>query len=232
MNKKLSGIVGIILSIILLIYFETFSYKLFDLIGLNIYNYSNTIRIIINLVINFVMCFIVYLIYKKDFRKSRRNDNIFKILLMFIIGLISLVVIMYLFDYIVRYLGKLFKVNILDISFYNIFDKKLEFSLIVKIITDYIIRPYLYCSIIILSMDKFARRNDTFIILSGILASIVYALSLSGTLGYVIINSLSTFLLFAILAFLYRKSNSIWFSIMLYSLYLVSNVIIINYIGW
>lgn len=232
MNKKLSGILGIILSIVVLVYFEGFAYKLLGLIGLNISNYSNTVKIVIDLIIKLIMCFIVYIIYKKDFRSRRGNDNIFKTLLVFIVSLVSIVVGMYLFSYVVNFIGDIFSVKVLDTNFYNIFDKKLDFALVVKIISDYIINPYLYCSIIILSVDKFAKRTNTCIILSGLLASIIHALSLSGTLGFVIVNSLSMFLLFGILAFIYRKHFSIYFIISLYSFYLISNIFILNYIGW
>ena len=203
MNKKLSGIIGIILSILLLVYFEPYTYKLLSLLNINIYNYSNTVRMIIDIVIKLVMCFIIYLLYKKDFKHSRKDSNIFKNVLIMLVSLICLV-----------------------------FDKKLDIYLVIKIIKDYIITPFIYCSIILLSVDKICRRNDTFILLSGLLASICHALTLSGTLTYVIINSLSTFILFIILSLLYRKSNSIWFSIVLYGLYLVSNIIILKYIGW
>lgn len=232
MNKKLSGILGIILSIFILVYFENFAYKLLDLVGMNISNFSSSIIIIVDIVIKLVMCFIIYIIYKRDFRSRRGKDNIFKILLIFFISLISIVVGMYLFSYVVNFIGDIFDVKVLGTNFYNIFDKKLDFTLVVKIISDYIIMPYLYCSIIILSVDKFARRTDTCIILSGVLASIIHALSLSGTLGFVIVNSLSMFVLFGILAFIYRKHFSIYFIIALYSFYLISNIFILNYIGW
>ena len=39
MNKKLSGMLGIIFSLILLVYFEGFIYKVIGLIGINISNY-------------------------------------------------------------------------------------------------------------------------------------------------------------------------------------------------
>ena len=232
MNKKLSGIIGIILSILLLVYFEPYTYKLLSLLNINIYDYSNTVRMIIDIVIKLVMCFIIYLLYKKDFKHSRKDSNIFKNVLIMLVSLICLVLVMYLFNYVVNYLGDIFNVKIIENNFYNIFDKKLDIYLVIKIIKDYIITPFIYCSIILLSVDKICRRNDTFILLSGLLASICHALTLSGTLTYVIINSLSTFILFIILSLLYRKSNSIWFSIVLYGLYLVSNIIILKYIGW
>ena len=232
MNKKLSGIIGIILSVILLVYFETYAYRLLSLIHFNINNYSNVVRMIIDIVIKLVMCFIIFILYKKDFKRSKRDSNIFKSILIMIISLIGLVFVMYLFNYVINYLGDIFKVKIIHNSFYNIFDKRLDIYLIIKIIKDYIITPFLYCSIIFLSIDKLTRRDDTFTLLSGLLASICYALTLRGTVIYIIINSLSTFLLFSFFAILYKKNNSIWFSIILYGLYLISSGVIIKYIGW
>mgnify|MGYP004468899845 FL=1 len=232
MNKKLSGIIGIILSVILLVYFETYAYRLLSLIHFNINNYSNVVRMIIDIVIKLVMCFIIFILYKKDFKHSKRDSNIFKSILIMIISLIGLVFVMYLFNYVINYLGDIFKVKIIHNSFYNIFDKRLDIYLVIKIIKDYIIIPFLYCSIIFLSIDKLTRRDDTFTLLSGLLASICYALTLRGTVIYIIINSLSTFLLFSLLAILYKKNNSIWFSIILYGLYLISSGVIIKYIGW
>lgn len=233
MNRKLSGILGIILSILLLIYFESFFYKILGLLGISILSFSNIMQIIINLCIKLIICFIIYIIYKKDFKSKRRNSySFFKTLLVFFVSLIFIVIGMYLFNYVVEFIGDIFNVSVLEKSFYNIFDKELNFNLIVKIITDYILMPYLYCSVIILSMDKIMSNNNTCVIFSGILASIIYAFSIHGTLSFVIVNSLSMFLLFSILAFIYRKNYSIYFIICLYSFYLISNVFIINYIGW
>ena len=129
--------------------------------------------------------------------------------------------------------------KILDMKLYDYANSKCSYIRVPtyfynrkKIIKDYIITPFIYCSIILLSVDKICRRNDTFILLSGLLASICHALTLSGTLTYVIINSLNTFLIFVILSIMYRKSNNIWFSIILYGLYLMSNLLILKYIGW
>lgn len=231
MNKKLVGLFGIVLSVILLVYFESFVYRVLGLV-IDVTKYSNMIQVLINLGIKLIMCFLVYLLFKKDFRSRRTREGFIKTLVVFCISLVGIVVGMYLFDYVVKFLGDIFNVSVLNNDFYNIFDKKLDFSLVVKIVTDYLITPYLYCSIIILSIDKLIRRESTTIIFSGVLASVIHALSLSGTLGYVIVNSLSTFLLFGSLTFLYKKNYSIWVIILLYSAYLISNVFIINYIGW
>lgn len=231
MNKKLSGVIGIVLSILLLVYFNTYFYKLLSLLNININNYSTLVRNIIDLVVNIILCVLIYLLYRKDF-KHKRKDNIFKTIIILLVSVIGLVLIMYLFSYVINYLGDIFNVSIKKNNFYNIFDKKLDIYLGIRIVKDYIIYPFIICSIILLSVDKIARRNDTYIILCGLLASVCNALTLSGNITYVIINSLNTFLIFVILSIMYRKSNNIWFSIILYGLYLMCNLLILKYIGW
>ncbi|MBQ3021399.1 MAG: hypothetical protein IJD92_04150 [Bacilli bacterium] len=232
MNKRVSGIVGVILSVIILMYFENFSIEVLKLLGLNIYNLNSTLQLIINIIIRLLMCFMIYVIYKKDFKSKCLSNNILKSLLVFVVSLISLVIGMYLFDYVVNFIGDIFDITVLDRDFYNIFNKTLNMDLIVRIMNDYLIKPFLYVTTILLGIEKLTKRNDTFIMFSGLLASIVYAVSLEGTLGYVIINSLSMFMLFCILAFIFKKQNSVWFIILLYSFYLISSVLIINNLGW
>lgn len=233
MKKKLMGFFNVCLSVIVLICFESFLYESLKLLKINIYNYSYIIRVVINLIIKLIMCFLIYYIYKKDFRSRRRtNDGLIKNLLVFCISLVTLVISMYLFSYVVNFIGELFDIDIIENNFYNIFNKKLNFNLIVKIINDYIIIPYLWCSVVIFGTDKLIRHNNACIIFSGIVASIISAFTMNGTLGFIIMNSLPTFLLFAILMFIYKKNYSIYFITSLYSFYLISNVFILNYLGW
>lgn len=232
MKKKIIGVLSTILSICILLYSESFIYKLISIIGINLDNYSNLVNIIINAIIKLIMCFVIYLIYKKDFKKRYSSYNIIKRILLFIIYLVLLVVVMCTSKYIIDFIGDIFSVTIIEKEFYNIFDKTLNINLIIKIISDYLIVPFLYCTIILLGTEKLCKHRETFIIFSGLIASIIYAFSLNGTLIYVIINSLYSFILFAILAFIYKKENSLWMIILLYSFYLISNNIIINYLGW
>ena len=232
MNKKIYGIIGVLLGIILLVYFKSYTYKSLTILDININNYSNIFKLIIDLVIDLIMCLIIYFIYKKDFKKGRKTNNIFKSFFIMIVALISLIIIMYLFEYVIKYLCDIFKIKQVNNTFYNIFNKNMDSYLILKIIKDYFIFPFISCSLILLSADKLCRRNDTFIFTSGLLALICSCLTLKGTLLFVIINSLSTFLLYSILAITYKKCNSIWFSIILYGLYLATNPLILNFIGW
>jgi len=232
MNKKLVGIIGTILSIIILIYFESTMYKIINIVGIDLSSFSTLINIIVNLVIKLLMCILIYFIYKKDFKKRYSNSNLIRNGLFLVIYLICLVLLMYIFRYIIGFIGDIFDINIIKEEYYNIFNKTLDVSLVIKIIADYLITPFLYCSVVLLACNKLFRHNNTFILFSGIVGSIIYAFTLSGTLGFVILNSIYTFILFSILAFIYKRENSIWMSILLYGLYLISNNIIINYLGW
>lgn len=232
MNKKLTGIIGTLLSIIILIYFESTMYKIINIVGIDLNSFSTLVNIIVNLVIKVLMCLLIYFIYKKDLKKRYSNNNLIRDGLFLVIYLICLVLIMYIFRYVISFIGDIFDISIIKEEYYNIFNKTLNVSLVIKIISDYLIIPFLYCSIILLGCNKLCKHNNTFILFSGLIASIVYAFTISGTLGYVIINSLYMFVLFGILAFIYKRENSIWMSILLYGLYLISNNIIINYLGW
>ena len=229
MNKKLTGIIG---TLIILIYFESTMYKIINIVGIDLNSFSTLVNIIVNLVIKVLMCLLIYFIYKKDLKKRYSNNNLIRDGLFLVIYLICLVLIMYIFRYVISFIGDIFDISIIKEEYYNIFNKTLNVSLVIKIISDYLIIPFLYCSIILLGCNKLCKHNNTFILFSGLIASIVYAFTISGTLGYVIINSLYMFVLFGILAFIYKRENSIWMSILLYGLYLISNNIIINYLGW
>ena len=233
MSRKLKAFIGIILSIIVLIFFEEYVYKFFYLIGVNISGLSYILQLIISFAIKLIMCFIIYLLFKKDFRKRKSTFNLIKDTFLFIILLIVITLVMYVFNrYIVTYIGDIFNVKVLGIDFYNIFNKTISLELILKIIINYIFNPFLYCTVIILNADKLCSRNDTFMLVSGLIALIVNCLIIRGTVGFAIINSLGMLLMFSILAYLKRKINNIWFVIILYSLYLVSSMFIINYFGW
>jgi len=232
MNRKLTGFIGTLLSVIVLIYFENTIYKIINVIGVDLNNFSSLVNIIVNIVIKIIMCILIYFIYKKDLKKRYSNNNIIRDTLFIVIYLICLVLIMCIFKYIITFIGDIFNINIIKEEYYNIFNKTLDINLVIELISNYVIKPFLYCTIILLGSNRLCKHNNTFIIFSGIVASIVYAFTINGTLGYVILNSLYMFMLFSILAFIYKRENSIWMSIILYGLYLISNNIIINYLGW
>ena len=202
MNRKLTGFIGTILSVIVLIYFENIVYKIINVIGVDLNSFSSLVNIIVNIVIKIIMCILIYFIYKKDLKKRYSNNNLIRDSLFLVIYLICLILIMCIFKYIITFIGDIFDINIIKEEYYNIFNKTLDVSLVIELISDYVIKPFLYCTIILLGCNRLCKHNNTFILCSGIVASILYAFTINGTLGYVIINSLYMFMLFSILAFI------------------------------
>ena len=69
-----------------------------------------------------------------DFLSFTKKFNILKNILVLIISLVVLPLIMYLFNkYVVFFIGDIFDVNVIYSNFYNIFNKTINFELIIKI---------------------------------------------------------------------------------------------------
>ena len=176
MSRKLKGILGIIFSILILIFTEGYIYQFISMLGINISSYSNIVQLIINLVIKFIVCVLISMIFKKELRKKKESFNLIKSIIVFAISLIALVLIMFVFNkYVVTFIGDIFNISIRYDDFYNIFNKNINLELIIKIIKDYVMVPYLYCTVIILSSNKLCDRNNTFRLLSGLIALLVNA---------------------------------------------------------
>ena len=77
MNKKISAIIGIVLSITILIYFEDLVYIGLDKIGVNVSNLNSLLKTIINISIKLFMCFFVYFVYKKDLKRKYSQGRSF-----------------------------------------------------------------------------------------------------------------------------------------------------------
>ena len=231
MSKKIGEILKLIISIILLLFFDIACYKLFNLVGVNINSFSNFVKSIIDLVIKLVISIILFILYKKDLKKRRVNNNILKNILLSVISVFVIAIFIALYDYILTYLCNTFKVDKYIMEQLNIFNKTISIDLILVIIKNYILIPFIYIITIVLGLSKIIRNDNSYILLTGILASILYSLSLNGTILFLVLNSSSIFLLFCLLAFLYKKFNNIWYIVFIYILYLLSNNIIISYLG-
>ena len=231
MNEKLSGLLGIIL-LAILVYFNTVLYKVLGFIGIDINSISTFYLNIIILVFRLILSIVVFFIFKKDLKRPRSSNNVFKMIIILLVSVTLLSIIMYLLNFIIGFIADIFNVQLIDSAFYNIFDKSIDLNLIIKIISDYILIPFLYTTTIILSIDKLVRRNDIFILISGLTSGIAYAISLNGTLSFAIINSLSTIIIFSALAFIYKRFNSIWLVVFIYSFYLLTYNIILSVLGF
>lgn len=210
------NLIRLLLSFIILLFSEEYFYKFLSLFKINI---SKTITTII---LYIIISFFIYLIYKpelkSEFKKFKRKfmSNMIYAFVAFLI----IFVVMLVSNYILSVIAKSFYISYNSISFYNIFNKPFNLDLIIEFLKNIILIPFLKVTIFDLGVNRLFSYSGS-IIASGLAAALYNAYLIKGTIGYMIINSSLTFILFMLLAVIYRKNNNIVTSIVTYSIYIL-----------
>lgn len=210
------NLIRLLLSFIILLFSEEYFYKFLSLFKINI---SKTFTSIILYVL---ISFFIYLIYKpelkSEFKKFKRKfmSNIVYAFVAFLIIFVTMLVS----NYILSIIAKSFYINYNGISFYNIFNKPFNLDLILEFLKNIILIPYLKVTIFDLGVNRLFSYSGS-IFASGLAAALYNAYLIKGSIGYMIVNSSLTFILFMLLALIYRKNNNIVTSIVTYSIYIL-----------
>lgn len=210
------NLIRLLLSFIILLFSEEYFYKFLSLFKINI---SKTFTSIILYVL---ISFFIYLIYKpelkSEFKKFKRKfmSNIVYAFVAFLIIFVTMLVS----NYILSVIAKSFYINYNGISFYNIFNKPFNLDLILEFLKNIILIPYLKVTIFDLGVNRLFSYSGS-IFASGLAAALYNAYLIKGNIGYMIVNSSLTFILFMLLALIYRKNNNIVTSIVTYSIYIL-----------
>lgn len=210
------NLIRLLLSFIILLFSEEYFYKFLSLFKINI---SKTFT---SIILYIIISFFIYLIYKpelkSEFKKFKRKlmSNMVYAFVAFLI----IFVIMLVSNYILSVIAKSFYISYNSISFYNIFNKPFNLDLIIEILKNIILIPYLKVTIFDLGVNRLFSYSGS-IFASGLAAAIYNAYLIKGTIGYMIVNSSLTFILFMLLALIYRKNNNIVISIVTYSIYML-----------
>lgn len=210
------NLIRLLLSFIILLFSEEYFYKFLSLFKINI---SKTFTSIILYVL---ISFFIYLIYKpelkSEFKKFKRKfmSNIVYAFAAFLIIFVTMLVS----NYILSVIAKSFYINYNGISFYNIFNKPFNLDLILEFLKNIILIPYLKVTIFDLGVNRLFSYSGS-IFASGLAAALYNAYLIKGSIGYMIVNSSLTFILFMLLALIYRKNNNIVTSIVTYSIYIL-----------
>ena len=231
MGKKFKDLLIVLITILLVLFFQKYVYYFINLIGINVNNLNDTINYLINFGIKLILSIIIFFLNKSKFIRVRRNKNILVRLLILFVSLIAITFLMYGLKYVVKYIADIFKVELLVDNYYDIFHQKLTIDLLINIVSYYLLTPFICVSAIILSSERLNSKTRYYIILSGILSLVVYGYGMSGSLLFILINLLKTVILYCILSIIYKKVDSIWATIALYSLYLISYLEILKYFG-
>ncbi len=210
------NLIRLLLSFIILLFSEEYFYKFLSLFKINI---SKTFT---SIILYIIISFFIYLIYKpelkSEFKKFKRKlmSNMVYAFVAFLI----IFVIMLVSNYILSVIAKSFYISYNSISFYNIFNKPFNLDLIIEILKNIILIPYLKVTIFDLGVNRLFSYSGS-IFASGLAAALYNAYLIKGTIGYMIVNSSLTFILFMLLALIYRKNNNIVTSIVTYSIYML-----------
>lgn len=210
------NLIRLLLSFIILLFSEEYFYKFLSLFKINI---SKTFTSIILYVL---ISFFIYLIYKpelkSEFKKFKRKfmSNIVYAFVAFLIIFVTMLVS----NYILSVIAKSFYISYNGISFYNIFNKPFNLDLILEFLKNIILIPYLKVTIFDLGVNRLFSYSGS-IFASGLAAALYNAYLIKGSIGYMIVNSSLTFILFMLLALIYRKNNNIVTSIVTYSIYIL-----------
>lgn len=216
MKDFVVNLIRLLLSFIILLFSEEYFYKFLSLFKINI---SKTFTSIILYVL---ISFFIYLIYKpelkSEFKKFKRKfmSNIVYAFVAFLIIFVTMLVS----NYILSVIAKSFYINYNGISFYNIFNKPFNLDLILEFLKNIILIPYLKVTIFDLGVNRLFSYSGS-IFASGLAAALYNAYLIKGSIGYMIVNSSLTFILFMLLALIYRKNNNIVTSIVTYSIYIL-----------
>ena len=221
------NLIRLLLSFIILLFSEEYFYKFLSLFKINI---SKTFTSIILYVL---ISFFIYLIYKpelkSEFKKFKRKfmSNIVYAFIAFLIIFVTMLVS----NYILSVIAKSFYSNYNGISFYNIFNKPFNLDLILEFLKNIILIPYLKVTIFDLGVNRLFSYSGS-IFASGLAAALYNAYLIKGSIGYMIVNSSLTFILFMLLALIYRKNNNIVTSIVTYSIYILLASVLYSNIMW
>ena len=221
------NLIRLLLSFIILLFSEEYFYKFLSLFKINV---SKTFTSIILYVL---ISFFIYLIYKpelkSEFKKFKRKfmSNIVYAFVAFLIIFVTMLVS----NYILSVIAKSFYINYNGISFYNIFNKQFNLDLILEFLKNIILIPYLKVTIFDLGVNRLFSYSGS-IFASGLAAALYNAYLIKGSIGYMIVNSSLTFILFMLLALIYRKNNNIVTSIVTYSIYILLASVLYSNIMW
>ena len=221
------NLIRLLLSFIILLFSEEYFYKFLSLFKINI---SKTFT---SIILYIIVSFFIYLIYKpelkSEFKKFKRKlmSNMVYAFVAFLI----IFVIMLVSNYILSVIAKSFYISYNSISFYNIFNKPFNLDLIIEILKNIILIPYLKVTIFDLGVNRLFSYSGS-IFASGLAAALYNAYLIKGPIGYMIVNSSLTFILFMLLALIYRKNNNIVTSIVTYSIYMLLASVLYSSIMW
>jgi hypothetical protein len=220
------GIIQLLLSILIMVLFQMFYFKVLSLAGLHLTGMAYEIADLIKYV---VVTLIVVIIYHGNIKTGRSKFN--KNFLNSLIYSVACFVVLVLITIGIHTLVNKYSGVHINYSFTNYFSKTFEVGLIFKIIKEVIIVPFLLCIIFPLGFSSIIKSTFAASLLAGLTYGIIYAIGLHTSLDSAVFLSLTPALVVFSLTYLYKANNNIWTVYITYVLYVLFGSFAINYLA-
>lgn len=219
MKNFLGNLIKLILSILILLFGEEYFYKFMNFLGINLSKISSNI---VSLIIYVVIAGCIFIVYKDELQSAfiKYKNKLGSNLLYTVISFLVLFIAIMISNYIAKYIAGLVSVGYKGLSFINIFNRTFSLDLIITIIKSIIIIPFVKVTIFVLGVNNLVNSKSG-IFLSGLVYSLYVFYPFKASLLYMVVNAIVSFVLFSILAYIYKKNNNIAFSILTYILYVL-----------
>lgn len=222
MGKKIIKVSKLLISILVLMYAEIYYFDLLSLIGVNVSSLSNLMHEILVVILYLIILLFVYRMYydeiNSDFKRFKRR--LFPNVLMTIVFFVILTMAVAVSEYVASLLAESFHEKYVNLIFSNIFNKTVNYELIFYIIKHIIIIPFVRTIVLVLGVNKFTKSKNRGVIISGLVASLVYMVNIKGSFLFILFTIIPTFVIYGVLTYIYRNNyNNIWYSIMTFILY-------------
>lgn len=228
MKGKTAGLLELILSIIVIIVFHFFYFKLLSLFGLHL---KGTAYIIADTIKYALMSVIIFFIYYKYIVHGQRqyNKTFFNNIIYSVATFIFLIVITIVLHDVLNNLGSSKGINI-GYNFVDYFHQKFTLEFILKFIKNVIFIPFLLCVIFPLGFSCIFKKFFSASLISGLTYGILYGLSYGGTFETTLFYSVTPAVIMMTLTYLFKANKNIFSVIVTYIIYVLFGLFLINYI--
>lgn len=220
------GIIQLALSILIMVLFQLFYFKVLGFFGLH---FSGMAYEIADLVRYIIVTVIVFIIYSGSIKSGRSKFN--NSLLNSIIYAIACFIVLILITIGIHTLVNKFSGVVLGYSFTNYFKITFDIGLVFKIIKEVIIIPFLLCIIFPLGFSNIIKSRFAASLMASLTYGIIYGILLHAPLDSVIYSCITPALVVFSLTFLYKENNNIWTVYITYVLYVLFGTFAINYLA-
>ena len=219
------GIIQLGLSILSMVLFQMFYFKVLSFFGLHLTGMAYEIADLIKYVL---VALIVVIIYHGNIRTGRNKFN--KSFLNSIIYAVACFVVLVLITIgIHELLNKFCHVSV-GYSFTNYFNQTFSVGLVFKLIKEVVILPFLLCIIFPLGFSNIIKNSFGASLIAGLTYGIINALGLHVDLQTAIYMSITPALVVFSLTYLYKANNNIWSVYITYVLYILFGTFAIGYL--